>query len=129
MTINSFEDSDIWKDARELAKVIRLLTKREPFSKDFKLCNQINSSAGSVMDNIAEGFERDGHKEFIQFLYIAKASNGETRSQSYRAFDAEFISEEELNDILSRTQNLRIKIISLINYLKKSDFKGNKFKP
>jgi four helix bundle protein len=129
MTINSFEELDIWKDARELAKVIRLLTKREPFSKDFKLCNQINSSAGSVMDNIAEGFERDGHKEFIQFLYIAKASNGETRSQSYRAFDAEFISEEELNDILSRTQNLRIKIISLINYLKKSDFKGNKFKP
>jgi len=129
MTINSFEDLDIWKNARELAKVIRLLTKREPFSKDFKLCNQINSSAGSVMDNIAEGFERDGHKEFIQFLYIAKASNGETRSQSYRAFDAEFISEEELNDILSRTQNLKIKTISLINYLKKSTFKGNKFKP
>ncbi|NHB70293.1 four helix bundle protein [Perlabentimonas gracilis] len=129
MTINSFEDLDIWKDARELAKVIRLLTKREPFSKDFKLCNQINSSAGSVMDNIAEGFERDGHKEFIQFLYIAKPSNGETRSQSYRAFDAKFISEEELNDILSRTQSLKIKIISLINYLKKSTFKGNKFKP
>lgn len=129
MTINSFEDLDIWKDARELAKVIRLLTKREPFSKDFKLCNQINSSAGSVMDNIAEGFERDGHKEFIQFLYIAKASNGETRSQSYRAFDAEFISEEELNGILSRTQSLKIKTISLINYLKKSTFKGNKFKP
>ena len=129
MTINSFEELDIWKDARELAKVIRLLTKREPFSKDFKLCNQINSSAGSVMDNIAEGFERDGHKEFIQFLYIAKASNGETRSQSYRAFDAEFISEEVLNDILSRTQSLKIKTISLINYLKKSTFKGNKFKP
>jgi four helix bundle protein len=129
MTINSFEDLDIWKNARELAKVIRLLTKREPFSKDFKLCNQINSSAGSVMDNIAEGFERDGHKEFIQFLYIAKASNGETRSQSYRAFDAEFISEEVLNDILSRTQSLKIKTISLINYLKKSTFKGNKFKP
>jgi len=68
MTINSFEELDIWKDARELAKVIRLLTKRKPFSKDFKLCNQINSSAGSVMDNIAEGFERDGHKEFIQFF-------------------------------------------------------------
>lgn len=129
MTINSFEELEIWKDARELARVIRLLTKREPFSKDFKLCNQINSSAGSVMDNIAEGFERDGHKEFIQFLYIAKASNGEARSQSYRAFDAEFISEEELNDILSKTQNLKIKIIILINYLKKSTFKGTKFKP
>jgi four helix bundle protein len=128
MTINSFEELEIWKDARELAKVIRLLTKREPFSKDFKLCNQINSSAGSVMDNVAEGFERDGHKEFIQFLYIAKASNGETRSQTYRAFDAGFISENELNDILSRTQNLRIKIISLVNYLKNSTFKGNKFK-
>ncbi|HPF93612.1 MAG TPA: four helix bundle protein [Tenuifilaceae bacterium] len=129
MTINSFEELEIWKDARELAKVVRLFTKTEPFSKDFKLCNQINSSAGSVMDNIAEGFERDGHKEFIQFLYIAKASSGETRSQSYRAFDADFISEEELNEILRRTQSLKIKIISLINYLKKSSFKGNKFKP
>ena len=128
MTITSFEELEIWQEARELAKVIRTLTRKEPFLRDYKLCNQINGSAGSVMDNIAEGFERDGHKEFIQFLYIAKGSNGETRSQIYRAFDAEFILENELNDVLSRTKSIRIKTIGLINYLKKSNFKGNKFK-
>ena len=129
MTITSFEELEIWQEARELARIIRLLTKKESFSKDYKLCNQINGSSGSIMDNIAEGFERDGHKEFIQFLYIAKGSNGETRSQIYRAFDADYVSENELNDVLSRTKSIRIKTIGLINYLKKSNFKGNKFKP
>jgi four helix bundle protein len=128
MTITSFEELEIWQEARELAKVIRTLSRKEPFSRDYKLCNQVNGSAGSVMDNIAEGFERDGHKEFIQFLYIAKGSNGETRSQIYRAFDADYVSEDELNDVLSRTKSIRIKTIGLINYLKKSNFKGNKFK-
>jgi four helix bundle protein len=128
MTISCFEELEIWQEARELAKYIRSLTRKESFSKDYKLCNQINGSAGSIMDNIAEGFERDGHKEFIQFLYIAKASNGETRSQGYRAFDALYISEEELNAILEKTKTLRLKIIGLINYLKKSEHKGSKFK-
>jgi four helix bundle protein len=128
MTITSFEELEIWQEARELAKVIRTLSRKEPFSRDYKLCNQVNGSAGSVMDNIAEGFERDGHKEFIQFLYIAKGSNGETRSQIYRAFDADYVSEDELNDVLSRTKSIRIKTIGLINYLKKSEHKGNKFK-
>ena len=81
MTITGFEDHEIWKEARETAKIVRNFTKKESFNKDFRFCAQINASAGSVMDNIAEGFERDGHKEFIQFLYIAKASNGEIRSQ------------------------------------------------
>lgn len=72
MSVNSFEELEIWRQGRELAKIVRKLTREDPFKKDFRFCSQINSAAGSIMDNIAEGFERDGNKEFIQFLYIAK---------------------------------------------------------
>jgi four helix bundle protein len=74
-----------------------------------------------------EGFERGGNKEFIQFLTISKGSSGETRSQSYRAFDYQYINQDTLDDLISRTTQLSKKISSLISYLKKSDFKGSKF--
>lgn len=127
MKVENFEDLDIWKEARELCKILSKATKKESFCNDFKLRDQIRASSGSIMDNIAEGFERGGNKEFIQFLSMAKGSCGECRSQSYRAFDYEYIDQTLLDDMIKRTLQLSKKISSLISYLKRSDMKGSKF--
>ena len=127
MKIERFEDLEIWQEARELCKFIRSLTRKPEFSKDFKLVGQINGSSGSIMDNIAEGFDRDGNKEFIQFLSISRGSNAETRSQAYRAIDSAYIDQIELDEVLNRTERLRTKIKSLMIYLKNSERKGNKY--
>jgi four helix bundle protein len=127
MKIERFEDLEIWKEARELCKRVFEITSVNPFCSDFKFRDQIRSSSGSVMDNIAEGFERDGNREFVQFLSVAKGSCGETRSQSYRAFDYQYIDQGILDELVSRTIQLSKKISSLMTFLKKSDFKGSKF--
>ena len=127
MKFTGFEDLDIWKDARSLCKTVFKMTSRKPFCNDYRFKDQIRASSGSVMDNIAEGFERGGNKEFIQFLAIAKGSCGESRSQAYRAFDFRYISKEDLQDILDRTMSLSRRISGFISYLKKSNYKGSKY--
>jgi len=127
MKIEKFEDLMIWQESRELCKKVFEITSVVPFQSDFKLRDQIRASSGSVMDNIAEGFERNGNKEFIQFLSVAKGSCGETRSQSYRSFDFHYINQDILDELIFRTTKLSKKISSLIAYLKKSEFKGSKF--
>lgn len=127
-TINRFEDLDIWQKARILCKSIFLKTKNPDFAKDFALKDQIKRSSGSVMDNIAEGFEREGNKEFVNFLSIAKGSCGETRSQIYRAYDFKYIDEQEFESLIDETYILMTGIKNFMSYLKSSEIKGNKFK-
>ena len=126
--VERFEDLKVWQLARELCKEIHKLTLKDSFSRDFKFVRQIKSSSGSVMDNIAEGFERDGNKEFIQFLSISKGSCGETRSQLYRAIDNEYITQEEFNADNEITLECSKMLKGFINYLKDSELKGNKYK-
>jgi len=127
MQVKNFEDLEIWKDARLLTRGIYQLTREPKFSKDFALRDQIRRAAVSIMSNIAEGFERGGNQEFIQFLYVAKASCGEVRSQLYVALDQSYVTEKDCDDVSKSFRRLSIMISNLIDYLKRSGMKGSKF--
>ncbi|RLJ31128.1 four helix bundle protein [Chryseobacterium sp. 7] len=125
-TINNFEDLDIWKKSRELCqKIFISLIQNSNCSQNIK--NQIDRSSASVMDNIAEGFEREGNKEFINFLSMSKGSCGEVRSQLIRAFDRDFINENEFNDLKKDYADLSKMISGFMKYLKATEHNGNKF--
>lgn len=128
MTVQNFEDLDVWKLARELTKKIYAETKKGPFSKDFGLRDQIRRSAVSVMSNIAEGFERGGNKEFYNFLSIAKGSCGEVRCQLYIAWDQEYLHEGDSRTLIDDFRKLSIMINKFMLYLKHSSYKGKKYK-
>ena len=127
-TIKKFEDITAWQQARILSKSIYELTNVKPFSNDFDLKSQIRRASGSVMDNIAEGFERGGRIEFIQFLGISKASAAEVRSQLYRAQDQDYISKETFEELYKLSDDVGKMIGGLMSYLNKSDIKGEKYK-
>ena len=127
-TIEDFEDLEIWKLAREICKDIHVIVNYPKFSRDFGLVRQINDSSGSIMDNIAEGFEREGNKEFCQFLFISKGSCGECQSQLVRAFDRSYITEEEYKKLYNKLLHEGVKIKNFITYLRGSDIRGNKYK-
>ena len=127
-TISNFEDLEIWQLARQQAIEIFQLYSQEPFSKDWELRNQINASSASVMDNIVEGFERSGNREFTSFLIISKGSNGEVRSQLHRAFDRQYITLQRFEELKLNCVLLSKKITSFIKYLKQSEHKGFRYK-
>ncbi|RYY65745.1 MAG: four helix bundle protein [Chitinophagaceae bacterium] len=127
-TIQKFEEIVSWQEARILNQEMGKLIDTERFSKNFRLIAQIEGSAGSIMENIAEGFERGGNKEFLQFLYIAKGSCGELRSQLYRALDRNYIDEMEFEKYSTHTKKINFLIQKLIAYLSSSPIKGVKYK-
>lgn len=127
-TIERFEDLEIWKKARKLCRLIYAYTQKELFSKDFKLVAQIRNSSGSIMDNIAEGFERGGNREFSQFIWISKGWSGEVRSQLYRSLDNNYITENEFNEAYNLASEISRMSKSFIDYLSTSDIRGTKYK-
>tara|TARA_R110000868_G_scaffold35889_1_gene128053 strand:- start:759 stop:1154 length:396 start_codon:yes stop_codon:yes gene_type:complete len=127
-TVKKFEDLEIWQEARRLSTAIIAISNETNLKSDFKLRSQIKASSGSVMDNIAEGFERNGNLEFRQFLSIAKGSAGESRSQLYRVFDNNYIDKEKFELLVSDYEKLSGKINNFITYLNNNEFKGTKFK-
>ena len=127
-TYKRFEDLPIWQEARAFSKKVFEVSKKGDFAKEFRLCSQIRASSGSIMDNIAEGFERDGNGEFRQFLFIAKGSCGETRSQIYRAFDYGFIDENTFEELKNQSLEISQSISNFIDYLQNTEIKGLKYK-
>ncbi|MGO1585285.1 four helix bundle protein [Mesonia sp.] len=118
---SSFEEIGSWKKARELNKgIYQLTSKANSFSKDFALRDQIRRSSISISSNIAEGFERETNKEFIRFLYIAKASAGEFRSQLYLAYDLKYVDEEQFEMLNIKVTEISKMISGLISYLSKA---------
>ena len=126
-TIKRIEDLQIWQLARNQCKDIYTLTKKGEFVKDYRFVQQIRAAAGSVMDNIAEGFGREGNKEFLQYLSVAKGSCSEVMSQLYRAYDAEFISTEQFERLRTDNAKLCTMIYNLCQSLKNSEYKGTKY--
>ncbi len=127
-TVNRFEDLEVWKLAFENANLIYEFTSKGLFCQDYALRDQIRRCAISVFSNIAEGFERDGNKEFINFLSIAKGSCGEARSQAIFAHRRKYLSDEELELISAKLILTSNQISGFQRYLRNSDLKGRKFK-
>jgi len=126
-TLNSFEDIQAWQKARVLSQTIFMHTSDGLFLKDYSLKDQINRASGSIMDNIAEGFERGGNKEFIQYLSYAKGSAGEVRSQLYRALDRNYISSDDHSSLTQQILEISKMISRLMSYLKNTELKGTKY--
>lgn len=124
MSIKQFEDLEIWQLARKLTNKVYSIN----FGKDFGLANQICRAAVSIMSNIAEGFERDGNREFIQFLYIAKASCGEVRSQLYITHDQGHIDPQQMKECIELAKAISMRTAGLIKRLRDSGMKGIKYK-
>ena len=127
-TITRFEDLEICQLARELSKEIYALTFIEPIKSDFRLRDQMRGSSGSIMDNIAEGFERGSKLEFINSLSYSKGEVGELKSQLYRSLDNKYISQEIFDDLYSKADKLTKKITTFITYLNSTKIRGQKFK-
>jgi four helix bundle protein len=127
-TFKSFEDIDAWQKARQLTNRIYDVSDADPFARDFGLRDQIRRASVSILSNIAEGFERGGTAEFIQFLSAAKGSAGEVRAQLYVALDRKYINENTFRELSALASEISRKISGLMTYLKQSGIRGTKYK-
>ncbi|WP_228448764.1 four helix bundle protein [Chryseobacterium mulctrae] len=125
-TINNFEDLEIWQSSRNFCQSIyQNCLQNEKFLHHDK--SQIDRAASSIMNNIAEGFEREGNREFVNFLTMSKGSAGEVRSQLIRAYDRQYLDSETFIKLKNESLEISKKLSGFITYLKKSTHKGNKF--
>jgi four helix bundle protein len=125
-TVRRFEDLEVWKEARKLNRLVYAHSKASAFSKDFALRDQIRRASISVMSNVAEGFERGGDKEFIQFLSIAKGSCGEVRSQLFVALDEKYVSRPEFESAYKQCMAVSRLLAGLLAYLHRSPKQGRR---
>ncbi|MFC4740308.1 four helix bundle protein [Flavobacterium ponti] len=125
--IDKFEDIEIWNKSREICSDIEYLFENTNLGKRFSMKDQMDRSSGSIMDNIAEGFERNGNREFINFLSYSKGSCGELKSQLYRALDKKLISQIQFDEVSVKIELVKNKIGAFMKYLNNSEIKGLKF--
>ena len=125
--INRFEDIVAWQKARELTKGIYTQSRAGAFARDFGLKDQIQRASVSIMGNVAEGFERGGDKEFVQFLSISKGSCGEVKSHLYVALDQQYITEAQFNQFYTQTDEVGKLLSGFMEYLRESNLRGRKF--
>jgi len=125
--IEKFEDLEIWNKSREICIDIEKLFETTNLGKRFSMRDQMDRSSGSIMDNIAEGFERNGNREFVNFLSFSKGSCGELKSQLYRALDKKLISQSEFENLSIKIELVKNKIGAFMKYLNSTEIKGLKF--
>ena len=126
--IKKFEDIESWKRARSLARDIYEVTASGKFAHDFGLKDQIRRASVSILSNIAEGFERGGDKEFLQFLALAKGSSGEARAQLYVALDQDYISAAQFQTLTQAAKEVSQLISGFMKYLHESSLRGSKYR-
>ena len=127
-TIKRFEEIKAWQEARELAKMVYDISRHGMLSKDFGLRDQIQRASVSVASNIAEGFARNGNKEFVKFLWIAKGSAAEVQSQLYTVQDVGYITDEQFKTVYEKAESCIVLIYRFIKSLRTSDYSGERYK-
>lgn len=118
-TFTRFEDIEAWQSGRELTNQIYAASRARTFSRDFALRDQIRRAAISITSNIAEGFERQTTREFIRFLFIAKGSSGEVRSQLYCALDEEYVTQQSFDKLFEMASSISRQLAGFIGYLER----------
>ena len=126
MSKKQFEDIEAWKLSRELCEKIGVIIDNDLFKKNYRLISQIEGSSGSIMDNIAEGFERGTRAEFITFLGYSKGSCGEFRSQLYRAVNRQYINQDQFKEFNSLSIRISEMLQKFISYLQKTKIAGER---